>query len=123
MYKYIVFSYHYCRNNLELYISESQKLAKKILDLMGRAIKLDPKEMEELFDNGRQAVRLNYYPPCPQSDMVMGLSPHSDPTGITMLLQVNEVDGLQIRKDGLWFPVNVLPDAIVVNVGDILEVN
>ena len=90
---------------------------------MARAIKLDKREMEELFDDGRQEVRMTYYPPCPQSEMVMGIAPHSDPTGITILLQVNEVDGLQIKKDGVWIPVNVLPDALVVNVGDILEVS
>ncbi|KAL6321910.1 hypothetical protein AAG906_035619 [Vitis piasezkii] len=110
------------RDNLELYISESQKLAMRLLGLMARAIKLDKREMEELFDDGRQEVRMTYYPPCPQSEMVMGIAPHSDPTGITILLQVNEVDGLQIKKDGVWIPVNVLPDALVVNVGDILEI-
>ena len=34
---------------------------------------------------------------------------------------LNEVDGLQIKKDGVWIPVSFLPDALVVNVGDILE--
>ena len=90
---------------------------------MARAIKLDKREMEELFDDGRQEVRMTYYPACPQSEMVMGIAPHSDPTGITILLQVNDVDGLQIKKDGVWIPVNLLQDALVVNVGDILEVS
>ena len=94
----------------------------RLLGLMAKAMKLDKREMEELFDDGKQAVRMTYYPPCPQSEMVMGIAPHSDATGITILLQVNEVDGLQIKKDGVWIPVNVLPDALVVNVGDILEV-
>ncbi|CBI24603.3 unnamed protein product, partial [Vitis vinifera] len=110
------------RDNLELYISDSQKLAMRLLGLMAKAMKLDKREMEELFDDGKQAVRMTYYPPCPQSEMVMGIAPHSDATGITILLQVNEVDGLQIKKDGVWIPVNVLPDALVVNVGDILEI-
>ncbi|RVX10828.1 Protein SRG1 [Vitis vinifera] len=50
-----------------------------------------------------------------------GLTPHSDASGITVLLQVNGVDGLQVKKDGVWIPVNFLPDAFVVNLGDILE--
>ena len=80
------------------------------------------KEMIELFDDGMQAVRMAYYPPCPKPELVMGLTPHSDITLLTILHQVNGVDGLQIRKDGLWFPLNFNPDAFVVNVGDILEV-
>nr|KYP57139.1 Protein SRG1 [Cajanus cajan] len=32
------------------------------------------------------------------------------------------VEGLQIKKDGMWVPVIPLPNAFVVNVGDILEI-
>ncbi|XP_024541844.1 gibberellin 3-beta-dioxygenase 3 [Selaginella moellendorffii] len=60
-------------------------------------------------------------PPCPEPDLVLGSSPHSDGVGITLLLQ-DEVEGLQIRKNGEWKPVNSMPDAFVVNIGDILEV-
>jgi len=67
-------------------------------------------------------MRMNYYPPCPQPDKVIGLTPHSDSTGLTILLQLNQVEGLLIRKNGLWVPVNPFPNAFIVNVGDILEV-
>ncbi|KAF0930265.1 hypothetical protein E2562_031874 [Oryza meyeriana var. granulata] len=32
----------------------------------------------------------------------MGLSPHTNAGGVTLLLQVNDVQGLQIKKDGKW---------------------
>ncbi|THG05895.1 hypothetical protein TEA_022223 [Camellia sinensis var. sinensis] len=83
---------------------------------------IDKGEMEEMFDDGMQSVRMSYYPPCPQPEKVMGLRPHSDATGITILLQVNGVEGFQIKKDGIWIPVSFLPDAFVVNVGDTLEI-
>lgn len=67
-------------------------------------------------------MRMNYYPPCPQSELVTGIFPHSDVVALTILLQVNEMEGLQIRKDGVWIPVSPPPNAFVVNVGDILEV-
>ena len=104
-------------------MGELQKLAMKLLGLMTEALKLEKGEMEELFDDGMQSVRMTYYPPCPQPDLVMGLTPHSDGSGITILLQANGVDGLQIKKDGVWIPVSFLPHALVVNVGDILEVS
>ncbi|KEH17541.1 putative codeine 3-O-demethylase [Medicago truncatula] len=65
---------------------------------------------------------MNYYPPCPQPDQVIGLNPHSDGSALTILLQLNEMDGLQIKKDGMWIPIRPLSDAFVVNVGDMLEV-
>jgi isopenicillin N synthase-like dioxygenase len=89
--------------------------------LMGKAVKMEMREME-LFEDGLQSMRMTFYPPCSQPELVVGLSPHSDLTGITILHQVNGVDGLQIKKGGVWIPVNFLPDAFVVNVGDIMEV-
>ncbi|XP_057494276.1 protein SRG1-like [Actinidia eriantha] len=69
-----------------------------------------------------QSMRMNYYPPCPQPDLVIGLTPHSDAVGLTILLQLNEVEGLQIKKDGMWVPVRPLPNAFTVNIGDMLEI-
>ncbi|RVX10832.1 Protein SRG1 [Vitis vinifera] len=68
------------RDALERYLSELQKLAMTLLGFMAKALKLDDGEMEGLVDDGMQAVRMTYYPPCPQPDLVMGLTPHSDAT-------------------------------------------
>lgn len=84
---------------------------------------MDTKDMIVLFEEGMQSMRMNYYPPCPQPDQVIGLTPHSDAVGITFLLELNGVEGLQIRKDDIWIPVKPLPNAFVVNIGEILEVN
>ncbi|XVF30300.1 hypothetical protein REPUB_Repub16aG0044900 [Reevesia pubescens] len=105
-----------------LYLSELQKIATKLLGLMAKALRISVKEMIELFDDGMQAVRMAYYPPCPKPELVMALTPHSDITLLTILHQLNGVDGLHVKKDGLWFPLNFNPDALIVNVGDILEI-
>ncbi|KAG5517113.1 hypothetical protein RHGRI_037764 [Rhododendron griersonianum] len=93
----------------------------KILDFISKALKMKTEEMRDLFKDGRQAMRMNYYPPCPQPEKVIGLTPHSGSVDLTILLQINEVEGLQIRKDGMWVPVKPLPETFVVNIGDILE--
>ncbi|XP_074356985.1 protein SRG1-like [Apium graveolens] len=90
--------------------------------VMAKALKMNPEELEVLFEEGMQSMRMNYYPPCPQPDQVIGLTPHSDGTGLTILYQLNETEGLQVRKDGIWIPVKPLPSGFVVNIGDILEV-
>ncbi|KAK6124122.1 hypothetical protein DH2020_042148 [Rehmannia glutinosa] len=111
------------RETLEVYISELQKLSRAIFGLISEALNIGNKlEVEEMFENGMQSVRMTYYPPCPQPDKVIGLTPHSDASGITILLQVNGVEGFQVKKDGVWMPVKFLPDAFVVNLGDIVEI-
>lgn len=110
------------RDDLESYSIVIEKLAIQIIELMANAIGVDTKEIRELFGEATQSTRLNYYPPCPQPELVTGLNSHSDGGGLTILLQGNEVEGLQIIKDGLWIPIKPLSNAFIVNIGDMLEV-
>ncbi|KAF2285856.1 hypothetical protein GH714_008447 [Hevea brasiliensis] len=111
------------RDILDSYSSEVKNLAVAILEQMAKVLKIRDEEMREIFTEGiRQTLRMNYYPPCPQPEKVIGLTPHSDGTGLTILLQINDVEGLQIMKDGEWIPVKPLPNAFVVNIGDIMEI-
>ncbi|KAJ0792756.1 putative thebaine 6-O-demethylase [Helianthus annuus] len=110
------------REKLEAYTMEMKRVAVAILGQMAKALGMDSEEINELFQDGVQSVRMNYYPPCPQPEMALGLSPHSDADALTILYQLNETAGLQIRKDGNWVTVKPRPDALVVNVGDIMEV-
>jgi isopenicillin N synthase-like dioxygenase len=72
---------------------------------------------------GVQVLRMNYYPPCmSMPEKVLGFSPHSDGSFFTILTEVNSVQGLQIRRHGAWIPVKPHPKALLVNVGDLLEV-
>jgi isopenicillin N synthase-like dioxygenase len=99
-----------------------KKVCITIIKHMAKALKVEPNEMLELFDDITQSMRMNLYPPCPQPENVIGLNPHSDAAALTILLQANEIEGLQIRKDGQWISIKPLADAFVINVGDILEV-
>ncbi|KAK7324481.1 hypothetical protein VNO77_28055 [Canavalia gladiata] len=110
------------RDTMDLYSLELENLATVILAHIEKALKTEEMEILKLFEDMRQAMRMNYYPPCPQPEKVIGLTPHSDGVGLTILLQVNEVEGLQIKKDGMWVPVKPLPNAFVVNIGDVLEI-
>ena len=35
---------------------------------MAKALKIDRQEMEDLFSDGFQGMRMNYYPPCPEPE-------------------------------------------------------
>ena len=97
-------------------------MTKSLFGLMAKSLGIDQEIMFDLFRDDPQRLKFNYYPPCPKAEKVIGLSPHTDACGLTILLQVNEVNGLQIKKDGKWFPVAPLPGSFIVNVGDIIEV-
>ncbi|GAB2299062.1 hypothetical protein Dimus_033135 [Dionaea muscipula] len=114
------------REAIEEYADEIRKLTLTVLECMAKALKIDGDELHELkfsYAEGNQGMRMSYYPPCPQPDLAIGLSSHSDVPGLTFLLQVNEVEGLQIKKDGRWIPVKPLPHAFIVNIGDTLEIS
>lgn len=110
------------RNKLEEYSLEVKKLALLILGHMARALKMEAEEIREMFGDGVQSMRMNYYPPCPEPDMTIGFTPHSDAVALTILFQLNETVGLQIKREGRWVPVKPLHNAFVVNIGDIMEI-
>jgi hypothetical protein len=50
---------------------------------MAKALKIQKQsEMLDFFKEGDQVIRLNYYPPCPQPDQVIGLNPHYDASAL-----------------------------------------
>ncbi|KAF8413630.1 hypothetical protein HHK36_001622 [Tetracentron sinense] len=110
------------RETMEVYASQLKILAMNIFEKMAKALKMESEDMRELFEDGWQSMRMNYYPPCPQPELVIGLTPHSDSAALTILLQVNGMEGLQIKKDGRWIPLKPLPNAFIVNIGNILEI-
>ncbi|TXG47788.1 hypothetical protein EZV62_027082 [Acer yangbiense] len=82
-------------------------------------------KMEQKWSFGRTfpvgvASKHGNLPPSPQQ--VIGIAPHSDSSGITILLEVNDVQSLQIKKDGMWIPVKPLPNTFIINIGDTLEI-
>ncbi|XP_038685677.1 S-norcoclaurine synthase 1-like [Tripterygium wilfordii] len=116
---YIFWSRAITMETLNNYSSEVNNLALAILEQMEKALKVS-NGIKEAFADGAQQMQFNYYPPCPQSEKVIGLSPHSD-MGITVLLQVNDVEGLQIKKNGKWLTIKPIPSALIINLGDMIE--
>ncbi|RRT77872.1 hypothetical protein B296_00000942 [Ensete ventricosum] len=76
----------------------------------------------EEFDDGTHLVVINYYPPCPEPDLTLGMPPHSDYGFLTLLLQ-DDIKGLQVHHRGKWITVEPIPNSFVVNIGDHLEVS
>ncbi|XP_019190920.1 PREDICTED: S-norcoclaurine synthase 1-like [Ipomoea nil] len=110
------------RPTLDRYSSELQKVAMRLFRFFEINLGIEKGNLTSKFEDGNQGIRMNYYPPCMQAEKVVGLTPHSDATGLTLLVQVNEVQGLQIKKDAKWVPIKPIPGAIIINIGDIMEI-
>ncbi|CDP08365.1 unnamed protein product [Coffea canephora] len=110
------------RSTLDEYSLQIHKVCMSLFKLIELNLGLEPGKLCSIYQDGTQGIRMNYYPPCRQSDKVIGLSPHSDGTGLTLLVQVNDVQGLQIKKSNTWVPIKPIPGAIIVNIGDMMEI-
>lgn len=76
-------------------------------------------------------LRLNYYPvsdepthfgdPLASTSDAFGVHHHTDAGALTLLLQ-DDVPGLEVEREGRWHLVEPRADALVVNIGDIVQV-
>lgn len=111
------------RNSVDRYSAEAAKVVSCLLRFMAADMGVEVDGLQELFRGQPQTMRVTYYPPCRQAGKVIGLSPHTDACALTLLLHVNDVQGLQFRSDdGKWLNVDPLDGALVVSVGDLLEI-
>ncbi|KAB2017923.1 hypothetical protein ERO13_D08G179500v2 [Gossypium hirsutum] len=110
------------RETLDKYSMALQKVAIRLMRLIAKNLGTDLETFASFFEDGTQGIRMNYYPPCAQASKVIGLAPHSDSTALTLLIQVNEVEGLQIKKNGKWIPVKPISGAFIINIGDVMEI-
>lgn len=112
-----------CRKVLRGYTAKLRQLEEQLLNAMERSLNLPEGSFLSKFGEGQSMfARFNCYPPCSKPDHVLGLKPHADGSAMTIVLQDRDVPGLQILKDSRWFWVPTLPDALLVNAGDHLEV-
>ncbi|KAF5482254.1 hypothetical protein F2P56_002839 [Juglans regia] len=90
---------------------------------MAKSLKLEEDSFSKQFgDRALMQTRFNYYPPCSRPDQVLGLKPHTDKSGITVLLQDGEVEGLQVFIEDRWVRIPSIPDALLVNLGDQMQI-
>jgi isopenicillin N synthase-like dioxygenase len=101
------------------------KLCELLMRVLSASLGLDEAHFQRALggDQCGATLRANYYPRCPQPDLTFGLSPHSDPGVLTILLADEHVRGLQVRSSaGQWATVQPVRDAFIVNVGDQIQV-
>lgn len=109
---------------IDEYSKQVVRLGGVLLKALSINLGLKEKFLQNAFggDDIGACLRVNFYPKCPQPDLTLGLSPHSDPGGMTFLLPDHNVSGLQVRKNDGWITVKPAPHAFIVNIGDQIQV-
>lgn len=119
------------RDVLLRHYQHCERVGLQLLEALCVSLDLPPDALAGDFVDHSSFVRLNRYPPCetpadPQtpglpSEGHFGVHHHTDAGALTLVVQ-DEVGGLQVRKDDRWVVVEPVPGALVVNLGDMLQV-
>lgn len=102
------------------YSKRVMEIGNLLFELLSEALDLNPNYLKDIDCNEGLALVCHYYPPCPQPNLAIGTSEHTDNDFITVLLQ-DHIGGLQIRYENNWVDVPPVAGALVVNIGDLMQ--
>lgn len=102
------------------YADHVHKLGVTLFELLSEALGLKSDHLTGLDCAEGPLIVSHYHPPCPEPELTMGTSKHSDPSFLTILLQ-DHIGGLQALCHNQWIDVPSVPEALVVNIGDLLQ--
>jgi len=114
------------------FYAECDALAFELVEVIAANLGMPPGALDTCFRPAHTSfLRLNYYPRCPTPtrptgvaavrEGYLGVNPHTDSGALTLLLQ-DEQPGLEVFHDGEWRLIEPREDALVVNIGDIVQV-
>tara|TARA_B100000676_G_C17917731_1_gene753694 strand:- start:148 stop:1050 length:903 start_codon:yes stop_codon:yes gene_type:complete len=108
------------KNFDELY-TELHKIGSRVLSVIALSIGLDQNYFDSWVEKGNSLLRSIHYPPVESRSNLHRARAHEDINLITLLIGAEE-GGLEVlNKDGSWIKVKPSSEAIVCNIGDMMQ--
>lgn len=111
----------FLRKEVEQYVKCLSTLRETLSELISEALGLSSDYLAQIECMKSQYLTCLYYPACPEPDLTFGSGQHSDSTFLTVLVQ-DSLGGLQVLHKNHWVDVPPIRGALIVNIGDLMQV-
>ncbi len=111
------------RNAMEAYYDAAFGLAGVLMRGFSLALDQEPDFFARLFNPVQSLLKLNHYPPQDNPTTVsnIGVVPHADEGGFTILWQ-DDNGGLEVQsKSGEWVEAPPIPGTYIINLGNTMQ--
>lgn len=111
------------RTRVEAYFGQARRVARTMTRVFADALGLEPDFFARRTTHSLDVLRMNNYALAPGTDVALdgdlvGMGEHTD-YGIVTILWADAVPGLQVLGGDGWHDVQPIPDALLVNLGDV----
>jgi len=111
------------RRAMLTYFEQVEALSRVLAKGFANALNVDSATLISLFDLPTSRLKINHYPPQhhPTDENNIGVVPHTDSGGFTILWQ-DDCGGLEVQnRNGEWVEAPPMKNTLVVNIGNIMQ--
>lgn len=108
------------RGTMDRWFRDMGALGDELMQVLATGLGLEPEHFDRRFGAERMSLtKIIHYPPTPEGQF--GVNAHHD-AGFLTILAAGRTPGLEVENaEGEWIPVPVVPEAFVINIGEMLQ--